>query len=164
MSLSAGRGRGATLPWALLIATVVGSTGCGGADDGAVPIPTRPESPPASAPVVTEPNGSPGVAEFVAPETFVCLAEDPRQVQVLIGWEVPTATDVEVELDGVPVPSGISKQLPFEVPAGPASGIGSTIVFDCDERAERTITISWSFDGSPPTQQVVEIVREADDA
>jgi hypothetical protein len=153
--------RGAALASLLLLA-VVGA--CSTSDDEAAPIPTRTVEPTTLAPVVTEPGGSPAVEAFVAPETFVCLAEDPRQAQVTLGWDVPTATEVAISLDGEPVPSGIRDELPFEVPAGGARGIGTTVVFACDGSDARTITIAWSIDGSPPTEQVVNVVRGTDGA
>ena len=106
----------------------------------------------------------PAVDPFVAPHTFVCLAEDPNQAQVTIGWDVPTASDVEIRLDGVPVPSGSAPSCRSRCPpAARAAGIGSTVVFDCDASEAWTITIQWTAHGSPPTVKVVHVVHEADD-
>ncbi len=163
MSSRVSRSGGASVASLLLIAVLCG---CSASDDAAdaESIPTRPVPPTAPATVVTEPGGAPVVEQFVAPDSFVCLAEDPRQAQVTVGWDVPTATDVTILLDGAPVHSGIHDELPFAVTAGTARGIGSTIVFDCAASDARTITIQWTVGASPPAEHVVQVVREADDA
>jgi hypothetical protein len=136
-----------------------GSSGSGGAATERS-IPTRVPAPPTPLPVVTVPGGAPEVTEFAAPRSFSCLAESPEQAQVTIGWNVPSATDVAVQLDGSVPASGIQDALPYQVPAGPAVGPGVAMVFPCD-LAEHTITLTWTAGSSPPTERVVAITKAA---
>ena len=72
---------------------------------------------------------------------------DGIQAQVTVGWSVPSATDVTVLLDGASPPVGIQDTAPYQVPAGKAPGVGSTIVFPCAADAHTSpmlISSGWS--------------------
>jgi len=101
------------------------------------------------------------VQQFDAPTSFSCLAQDPAETQVTLGWVVPSAERVSVALDGRVLPRGIRSALPYDVPAGPAVGPGATVVFACNPVAQHTITLSWSFKRSPSTTRVVSVTRAA---
>jgi hypothetical protein len=108
---------------------------------------------------VTTPGGAPKVVQFKTPRKFWCLNDNPGQAQVIVGWSVPSATSVAVLLDGTRLHSGIRAALPFEVPAGDPSGIGSTVVFPCNSGARHRVTIRWRAHGSPVTQRTVTIAK-----
>jgi hypothetical protein len=108
---------------------------------------------------VTTANGAPKVTQFRSPGKFWCLHADPGQAQATVGWSAPSATSVSVLLDGTRLHSGIRKTLPFEVPAGDPSGIGSTVVFPCNAGNRHRITIRWRGHGSPMTQRTVTITK-----
>lgn len=108
-------------------------------------------------PAVAAPSAPPRVVQFDAPERFWCLVSRPRQAQVTIGWSVPSATRVTVELDGRPLRSGLRKRAPFHVLAGSPSGIGTTVVFGCRTGARHTITIRWRVGDSKPATRTLRI-------
>ncbi len=103
-------------------------------------IPARTTAP---APTTTTAGGPPTVVAFNAPTGFRCLAGG-KEGQVTLGWVVPDATAVDVQLDGSRPAVGIQDALPYQVPAGRPVGVGSTVVFDCAAAAEHTITVRWS--------------------
>lgn len=76
-----------------------------------------------------------------------------------IGWVAPSASDVAITLDGAALPSGIRPSLPFQVPAGPATAPGVTIVFACNPAAQHTITLAWRTKRSPVTTRVVTVTK-----
>ncbi len=104
-------------------------------------------------------DGPPKVVQFAAPRRFWCLQAHPGQAQVTIGWSVPSATDVAVLLDGRRLHAGLRRALPFAVLAGPASGIGATVVFPCRSGDRHRITIRWRMGSSPPAQRTVTIAK-----
>lgn len=110
-----------------------------------IPIPEPTTTSSVSTPPVTTPEGGPAVVEWSAPEEFWCMA-DGKQAQITVGWSVPSATEVTVELDGAALPSGIQSTVPYQVLAGHPSGIGSTLVFDCAPD-RHDVTITWTMDG-----------------
>lgn len=120
--------------------------------------PTTTATPPPT-PTVTTTGGAPKVVQFAAPKRFFCVPAHPGQAQVTIGWSVPSATAVDVRLDGKQLHEGIRKALPFAVPAGPPSGIGSTIVFPCRPARTHTVTIRWRMGSSTPAERTVKITR-----
>jgi hypothetical protein len=105
-------------------------------------IPGRTTAPPAGSTSAAE-AGPPTVVAFNAPTTFRCLTGG-KQGQVTLGWNVPDATAVDVQLDGSRPAVGIQDALPYQVPAGRPVGVGSTVVFDCGTAAEHTLTVRWS--------------------
>ncbi len=121
----------------------------------ALPTPTAP--PPATHPLVTSPPGGPAVVQFQAPSTFSCLAQNPAQAQITIGWNVPASTQVTVALDGAALHRGIRRRLPFIVPAGPSLGPGATLVFACDGGSSHTVVLTWRRQGIPSTTRVVRV-------
>jgi hypothetical protein len=131
------------------------------------PIPTRYPPPSTTTPGVTTPNGAPRITEFKAPNQYRCMAGYPNRAQVTIGWNVPSATTVSLALDGraLPIPPlthiYAPAQPPFEVPAGPASGIGAAIVFPCVPGQRHTIALSWRAGSSPVTRRVVTLTKAA---
>jgi hypothetical protein len=144
---------------AIILGACSGSTGSSTASTSPRPIPSRTAPPTTSPPTVTTPEGGPEVTTFNAPTSFTCLAQDPSQAQVTIGWTAPSATQVAIGLDGAPPPSGIRNSFPFQVPAGPASGPGVTIVFACGPAFQHTITLAWRMKKSPRTLRVVSIAK-----
>jgi hypothetical protein len=163
--------RAAVLPIGLALTVAV--AGCGGGDDSAAvtaplgaggeTIPrttgaTTTETP-VSTPTTATTAGGPKVRQFAAPKRFFCLSAHPNQTQVTIGWSAPSADAVDVRLDGKRLHSGIRKALPFAVPAGPASGIGSTIVFPCRPARAHTVTIRWRTGSSVLAERTVKITR-----
>jgi hypothetical protein len=108
---------------------------------------------------VTTSNGAPKVVQFKVPGNFWCLHADPGQAQVIVGWSAPSATSAAVLLDGKRVHTGIRKTLPFAVPAGDPSGIGSTVVFPCNAGNHHRITIRWRAHGSPAAERTVTITK-----
>lgn len=108
------------------------------------------------APTITTPEGGPAVVEYSAPERFWCMA-DGILAQVTVGWSVPSATGVTVQLDGAELPSGLQDTAPYQVPAGSVTGIGSTIVFPC-EPDRHTITITWAM-GDRSTERTFTIAK-----
>lgn len=123
------------------------------------PIPPRTTPSTPSPPLVTTAEGGPEVVEFGAPDSFRCLA-DGIEGQATIGWSVPSATSVTVLLDGTPPATGIQDSLPYQIPAGPAPGVGSTIVFPCDSADQHTFTFVWAL-GDATTTRSVTLTREA---
>jgi hypothetical protein len=101
--------------------------------------------------------GRPALTMFNAPSSYTCLTQDPTQAQVTLGWSAPSATQVVVTLDGTPPPRGIRAALPYEVPAGPATGPGVTIVFACGT-APHTIELRWQRQHSAATVRDVSVV------
>lgn len=97
--------------------------------------------------------------EFGAPDSFRCLANG-IEGQTTIGWSVPSATSVTVLLDGTAPATGIQDSLPYQIPAGPAPGVGSTIVFPCDSADQHTFTFVWAL-GDTTTTRSVTLSREA---
>jgi hypothetical protein len=126
------------------------------------PVPTR-QAPSTTQPTLTDANGAPIVEQFHAPPTYYCLstADTPRQAQINVGWSVPSATELDITLDGEPVPSGIRDTLPFHVPAGPPSGVGTTIVFACGQETPHTIEITWRTSSSTSTIRTLLITKAA---
>lgn len=124
------------------------------------PIPPRatPSSPPPSSLIATV-DGAPAVVEFGVSESFSCLANGVEG-QVTIGWSVPSATDVSVLLDGTAPATGIQDDLPYQIPAGPAAGVGSTVVFPCQSADEHTFTVIWAL-GDTTTTREVTVTRAA---
>ncbi len=55
---------------------------------------------------------------------------------------------------------GIRTSLPYEVPAGPASGPGVTVVFACSP-APHTISLRWEMRKAPATIRVVSVLEAA---
>jgi hypothetical protein len=96
-----------------------------------------------------------GVDQFEAPGEFWCLKANPGEAQATLGWSAPQATGVKVFLDGEKLHSGIRGALPFTVPAGDATGIGTTVVFACEPDDSHTVEVRWRIQGSPPA------IREA---
>jgi hypothetical protein len=121
-------------------ATTAGTPTVAGAAGAAIP--GRTTAPPAASTSGPE-AGPPTVVAFNAPTTFRCLTGG-KQGQVTLGWNVPDATAVDVQLDGSRPAVGIQDALPYQVPAGKPVGVGSTVVFDCGAAAEHTLTVRWS--------------------
>jgi hypothetical protein len=142
---------------AIMLGACSGSSGSSAAASS--PIPSRVAPPTTSATPVTTPQGGPAVTTFDAPSSFMCLAQDPSQAQVTIGWVAPSATDIAITLDGASPPTGIRTSLPFRVPAGPASAPGVTIVFACGPALQHTITLAWRTKSSPVTTRVVTVTK-----
>jgi hypothetical protein len=136
-----------------------GTSGSSAAPSAGRPIPVRVPPPPPSAPTITTPQGGPAVTEFNAPASFTCMTQDPSQAQVTIGWSAPSATQVAVVLDGVQPPSGLRPSVPYEVPAGPASGPGVTVVLACAPAVQHTIMLEWRTKGSPATVRLVSLAK-----
>jgi hypothetical protein len=88
-----------------------------------------------------------------------------NRAQITIGWHVPSATAVSVALDGraLPIPAltriYAPAQPPFEVPAGPPSGVGTAIVFPCMPGERHTIALGWRAGRSPVTRRVVTVTK-----
>ena len=122
-----------------------------------IPIPPPTTVATTQAPVVTTPEGGPAVVDLVVPDTFTCLA-DGVEAQVTVGWSAPSATGLTILLDGTSPPSGIQDTMPYQVPAGTAAGIGSTIVFPCDSGTEHTLTMTWSM-GTETTERTFTITE-----
>ena len=141
VSATSGQGAAASVP--------------GGPGDSIPPRTTSSAAPP---PLLTTAEGGPEVVEFGAPDSFRCLANG-IEGQTTIGWSVPSATSVTVLLDGTAPATGIQDSLPYQIPAGPAPGVGSTIVFPCDS-AEHTFTFVWAL-GDASTTRSVTLTREA---
>jgi hypothetical protein len=147
----------------------VALAGCSGGSDASSSgdaaheqaIPARTPPPSTSLPVVTVAGGAPEVTQFAAPSTFTCLAGDPSQAQVTIGWNVPSATEVEITLDGATPASGIQDTLPYQVPAGAPGGPGVTIVFPCEPANDHVITLTWRAGSSAPTERAVSVSKTA---
>ena len=155
---------------ALGLALTLTAAGCGDDQDspttvtaplgaGGQKIPPTTTAAAAPTPTVTTANGAPGIRQFAAPKTFFCMAAHPNQAQVTIGWSVPNATAVDVRLDGKVLHEGIRKALPFAVPAGPPTGIGSTIVFPCRPDRTHTVKIRWRSGSSPTSERTVKITK-----
>jgi len=144
----------------LLVGFVACLLGCSSSTSASGPraIPAPTTTRPAKQPSVTTPAGGPAIGTFNAPASFVCLAQDPSQAQVTLGWIVPSATVVTVELDGRTLPRGIRDTVPYVVPAGKAVGPGATVVFACDD-TRHTITVNWRVRASPATTRVVSVAR-----
>jgi len=129
------------------------------------PIPTRFPPPDTPTPGITTPDGAPRITEFSAPHQFRCMSGYPNRVQVEIGWHVPSATAVSLALDGRPLSTPPLERLyaagqpPFEVPAGPPSGIGAAIVFPCVPGQRHTIALGWRTGRSPVTRRVVTVTK-----
>ena len=51
------------------------------------------------------------------------------------------------------------RQPPFEVPAGPPSGVGTAIVFPCAPGERHTIALGWRAGRSPVTRRVVTVTK-----
>lgn len=98
-----------------------------------------------------------GVAQFKAPEKFWCLRANPDEAQATLGWSAPQATEVKVFLDGEELHSGIRETLPFTVPAGDATGIGTTVVFACEPGDSHEVEVRWRMADSPPAERAVTI-------
>lgn len=126
-----------------------------------LPIPPVTSAPSTTAPTITTPGGAPEVVQFESPTSFYCLAEYPDEAQVTIGWSVPSATAVTVLVDGIEPATGIQPSMPYQVPAGPPSGIGATIVFPCEPLDQHTVTIRWQMGSSPAAERVVTITKGA---
>jgi len=102
-----------------------------------------------------------GVAQFEAPGEFWCLRANPGEAQVTLGWSAPQATGVKVFLDGEKLHSGIRETLPFTVPAGDATGIGTTVVFACESGDSHSVEVRWRMGGAPPAERAVTIEKAA---
>lgn len=151
--------------WVLSAFVVLAVTACADTQETPeegdfAPIPTRPVPTATTPPLTTDAAGALAVVEFAAPETFTCLAEDPAQALVTLGWSVPSATAVRLTLDGQELATGLQEQLPYQVPAGGARGVGAAVAIDCDGPPTRTITITWTADGVQPAQRDVTITKE----
>jgi hypothetical protein len=114
-----------------------------------------------SPPVVTTPSGQPAITQFNAPSTFSCLTVYPSQAQVSVGWHVPSADHVTVRFDGAPIHIGIEDALPFDVPAGPATGPGTTIVFACAAGDHHRVTLQWDAAGLRPVTRTFTVTKVA---
>jgi hypothetical protein len=112
-------------------------------------------------PVVSTPSGQPAITQFNAPSTFSCLTVYPSQAQVTIGWHVPSADQVSIRLDGAPIHIGIEDALPFDVPAGPATGPGTTIVFACAAGDHHQVTLRWDAAGLRPVTRTFTVTKVA---
>jgi hypothetical protein len=131
-------------------------------DAGGTTIPAATTTPATPAPPATTPTGAPKVVQFDAPKRFWCLKADPGQAQVIVGWSVPTATDLVVLLDGKVLPQGLlDNPVPFAVVAGKPMGLGVTVVFGCKAGSRHTITMRWSENGGPATTRSVTVVKAA---
>lgn len=131
--------------------------------DGLAPIPTRTTPPTASVVPATDPGGALQVNDFTVLPTFTCLKDTPPRSVVTVGWRAPSATGVELRLDGQLLPVGIKDQMPFQVPAGGPTGIGASVVFACDGPAQHTIDVTWTTNGIGSTSRTVTITKEPTD-
>lgn len=148
---AAGAGSGGPTAATAATPTVAGAAGAA--------IPGRTTAPPAAGPSAAL-AGPPTVVAFNAPTTFRCLTGG-QQGQVTLGWNVPDATAVDVQLDGSRPAVGIQDALPYQVPAGRPVGVGSTVVFDCAAAAEHTLTVRWSAGGDANvTERSVTVRKE----
>ncbi|WP_156148864.1 hypothetical protein [Rhodococcus sp. MEB064] len=127
---------------------------------GFVPVPTRAAQPAPSSPT---PGSAIEVADFTVLPTFGCLDETPPRALVTVGWTAPSATAVEITLDGRVLPAGIGDQLPYQVPAGGPTGIGASVVFACDGAPGHTIDVTWTADGVAPVTRTATITKEPTD-
>jgi hypothetical protein len=147
------------------IVAMVALAGC--SDDGppaasaSQPLPSPTSAPTTVLPVVTTPDGAPEVVRFVVPDRFWCLVDDPSEAQVTVGWHVPSATEVEVLLDGVAVPAGFQPALPYQLPAGGPTGIGATVVFPCEDGDQHSVTVRWRSGTSPTAERTGTIAKGA---
>jgi hypothetical protein len=112
-------------------------------------------------PVVSTPSGQPAITQFNAPSTFSCLTVYPSQAQVTIGWHIPSADHVTVRFDGAPIHIGIEDALPFDVPAGPATGPGTTMVFACAAGDRHQVTLRWDAAGLRPVTRTFTVTKAA---
>jgi hypothetical protein len=131
--------------------------------DGLQPIPTRTTPPTASVAPVVDPAGAVLVDDFTVLPTFTCLKDTPPRSVVTVGWRAPSATGVELRLDGQLLPVGIKDQLPYQVPAGGPTGIGASVVFACDGPAQHTIDATWTASGIGSTSRTATITKEPTD-
>jgi hypothetical protein len=120
-------------------------------------LPTPTTSPPTTQPLILSAEGGPAVVQFQAPTNFSCLAQNPAQAQITIGWNVPSSTEVTVRFDGSVMHRGIRQQLPFDVPAGPSVGPGATLVFGCNSGSTHTVVLTWRREGIRETTRVVRV-------
>ena len=79
------------------------------------------------------------------------------KAQLTVGWSVPSATGVTVELDGKPLDEGIRRKLPFHVLAGPPAGIGTTVVFGCRSGKAHTLTVRWRGGDAKTVERTLRI-------
>jgi hypothetical protein len=148
---------------ACILGTVVFSAACSAEADsraGLAAIPTRTSpstSPPPTSGTAIE------VSDFTIPPTFACLHDNSSRAIITVGWTAPAATGVEIALDGIRLPAGISDQLPYQVPAGGSTGIGASVVLACNETDRHTVDVTWTAEGTDPVTRTVTITEEHSD-